>query len=87
MGVVVGTDGVYEGGSRGRRSSVPVVVRRRRAVVGGVGDLVVVLAFPLVVAVMVAMEAVRHVAGGARRRVIAEEVSKDPQEAVHRKGL
>lgn len=60
---------------------------RRRAVVRGVRDLVGVLALVLVVPVVVAMEAVRHVAGRARRRVVAEEVPQQPPESVHRNGL
>jgi hypothetical protein len=63
------------------------MVRGRGAVVGCVGDLVVVPGLVLVTPVVVAMEAVRHVARRARRRVIAEEVTKEPPEAVHRKGL
>jgi hypothetical protein len=63
------------------------MVRRRGAVVGGVGDLVVGVAFVVVALVVVAMEAVRHVAGRARRRILAEEVAQEPPEAVHRNGL
>jgi hypothetical protein len=63
------------------------MVRGRGAVVRGVGHLVVVLAVVLVVPVVVAMEAVRHVAGRARRRILAEEVAQETPEAVHRKGL
>jgi hypothetical protein len=64
-----------------------MVGRGRGAVVGGVGDLVVVLALVLVMPVVVLVEAVRHVAGRARRRVLAEEVAHEAPEAVHRKGL
>jgi hypothetical protein len=63
------------------------MVRGRGAVVRGVGHLVVLLALVLVVPVVVAMEAVRHVAGRSRRGVLAEEVAQQPPEAVHRKGL
>jgi hypothetical protein len=70
---------------------VTVVRGRRRAVVGGVRHLlvglpprlVVVLAVPVVAAV----EPVRDVSLGARRRVVAEEVPQQPPEPVHRKGL
>jgi hypothetical protein len=64
-----------------------VGVLGRGAVVRCVGDLVGVPALVLLVPVVVAMEAVRHVAGRARRRVVAEEVAKEPQEEIHRKGL
>jgi hypothetical protein len=63
------------------------MVRGRGAVVSGVGHLGVVLAVVLVVSVVVTMEPVRHVAGRARRRVLAEEVAQESPEAVHRKGL
>jgi hypothetical protein len=53
------------------------------AVVGGVVPRFVVVP----VTVVVAMEAVRHVAGRARRRRLAEQVLEQPPEPVHRKGL
>jgi hypothetical protein len=70
---------------------VTVVRRGRRAVVGGVRHLLVGLparlVLVLVVAMVAAMEAVRHVSLGARRRVVAEEVAQQPPEPVHRNGL
>jgi NAD(P)H-hydrate repair Nnr-like enzyme with NAD(P)H-hydrate dehydratase domain len=77
---------------------VAVVRGRGGTVVGGVGNLLVGLAARLVavlvgavpapvLAVVAAVQAVRHVAGRARRRVVAEEVVEDPPEPVHRNGL
>jgi hypothetical protein len=68
---------------------VSVVRGRRRAVVGGVGQvaglvlLLVVPALPEVATV----EPVRDVAARAGRRVVAEEVAEQAPEAVHRNGL
>jgi len=60
---------------------------RGRTVVRGVRQQVVGLVAVLMVAVVAAMEPVRHVAGRAGRRVFAEEVTEQPPEPVHRKGL
>jgi hypothetical protein len=70
---------------------VTVVRCRRRTVVGGVRHLLVglpaALLVVLVAPVVAAMEPVRDVPLGARRRVVAEEVPQQPPEPVHRKGL
>ena len=66
---------------------VGVVRRGRRAVVRGVPDLVVVPLIVPAVPVVTPVEAVGHVPGRARRRIVAEEVTQEPPEAVHRKGL
>jgi len=60
---------------------------RGRTVVGGVREQVVGLLTVLGVPVVATMEPVRHVAGRAGRRVFAEEVTEQPPEPVHRKGL
>ena len=66
-----------------------MVLRRGRPIVGGVSHRVVRILTVLVVVakVMSAVEAVRHVAGRARRRVVAEQVPEQAPEPVHRKGL
>jgi hypothetical protein len=70
---------------------VTVVRGRRRTVVGGVRHLLVGLPARLVlvlaVSVVAAMQPVRHVPLGARRRVVAEQMPQQAPEPVHRKGL
>jgi hypothetical protein len=67
-----------------------VVGRGGRAVLGGVGHLLVRLPARLLVAVVVAVAVaavVVPVAGWPRRRLVAEQVVEQAPDPVHRKGL